>query len=358
MPRQFRRPVQPFLRLSIVIPAYNEEQRLPATLGAIRQFLIAQRWEKSVEILVADDGSQDGTVALVQRLMTHWPLLRVIALPHSGKGGALRGGVMAARGNYIFLCDADLSMPITELPKFLPPFAGPFDILIGSREAPGAERINEPTLRHTMSRVFNTFVRVSVLPGISDTQCGFKCLKRDVAHHLFSELSLSGFGFDVELLALARLRGYTIAEVPIRWVYGAESRVRPVRDTIHMAQEVFTVRLRIKHLAENETPDELAERLRQIWEARVTEILPTMSEDPERDLAYLMPVHSASAAEPQEIVFWTMQDTQEIYVISLTNATELPEHSSPSAWSRTGELPAWMLEQGEETPTAPRPVQT
>ena len=246
------------LRLSIVIPTYNEQHRLPPTLGAIRAYLDRQGWLAFTEVIVADDGSQDGTGAYATRLIPHWRGLSVLLLPHAGKGAALRQGVLAARGEYVFLCDCDLSMPIVELARFFEaPYDG-YDIAIGSREAPGAERFGEPSLRHLMGRVFNRLVRAMVLNGIDDTQCGFKLLRRSVAADLFGRMALDGFGFDVELLALARRRGYSIVEVPIHWYYGRDSRVRPLRDTLRMIAEVWQVRQRLQRQVIHEPNPEVA----------------------------------------------------------------------------------------------------
>lgn len=232
--------------LSIVIPAYNEARRLPASLQAIRRFLARQGWEATTEVIVVDDGSADGTAAVAAQFIRQWPRLSVITLPHAGKGAAIRQGALAARGAQIFFCDADLSMPIDLLPRFLPPEGSAADIVIASREAPGARRFGEPALRHLMGRVFNRLVQALVLPGLDDTQCGFKRLTRAAAQEICGDLRLAGWGFDVELLALARVRGYTIAEVPIDWQYGAESRVRPLRDTLRMVREVWQVRRRLR----------------------------------------------------------------------------------------------------------------
>lgn len=236
------------LFLSIIIPAYNEAERLPDSLRAIQRFLRRQGWEDTTEVLVMDDGSVDGTVGVVAKLIRAWPRLAVISLPHRGKGAALREGALQAQGEFIFLCDADLSMAIDDLPKFLPPDCDEGDILIGSREAPGARRFGEPEYRHVMGRVFNLLVQVLVMRGIDDTQCGFKRLTREAAHTLFAEQELDGLSFDVELLALARLRGYTTVEVPIDWYHRHSSRVRPLRDTLLMMRDIWLVRQRLRRL--------------------------------------------------------------------------------------------------------------
>lgn len=234
------------ITLSIVIPAFNEARRLPDNLRVIHAYLLEQGWATTTEVIVVDDGSRDDTVVQVARLVRGWPGLSIITLPHAGKGAAIRQGALVARGEYIFFCDADLAMPIAELPRFLPPTSPTCDIVIASREAPGARRYNEPEYRHVMGRVFNWLVCRLVMPGIRDTQCGFKRLTRAAARDLCGLQRLNGLGFDVELLALARARGYTIAELPIAWHHATNSRVRPVRDTIAMFRDIWQVRQRMR----------------------------------------------------------------------------------------------------------------
>jgi dolichyl-phosphate beta-glucosyltransferase len=154
----------------------------------------------------------------------------------------VRAGVLAAQGDYVALADADLSMPIEEFDGFAPELLGPYDVAVGSREAPGAVRYHEPAYRHLMGRVFNGLVRRLLLPGLQDTQCGFKCLRREVAAELCQAQTISGFGFDVELLSIARRRGYVIREVPVSWYYVSGSRVSPIRDTVTMVRDVLRVR--------------------------------------------------------------------------------------------------------------------
>lgn len=241
---------EPFL--SLVVPAYNEESRLPDSLAKIAAYLGEQPY--SWEVVVADDGSEDGTAAQVSAFSAREGRIRLLSLPHCGKGAAVRAGILAAKGKLVFICDADLSMPIAEVAKFIPLFAEGYDIAIGSREAPGAKRIGEPFYRHVMGRVFNAVVRLLTVGGFRDTQCGFKCFKASVARELFTHALLYGddgrpikgpmvTGFDVELLLLAVRRGYRVAEVPIDWYYGEGSKVRPVRDTFRMFGDVVRVRL-------------------------------------------------------------------------------------------------------------------
>ncbi|HEX5415690.1 MAG TPA: dolichyl-phosphate beta-glucosyltransferase [Chloroflexota bacterium] len=237
--------------LSIVVPAYNEERRLPASLQAIHQYLAGRAYRS--ELIVVDDGSEDGTAAVAEASQAEIPNLRVIRNPHRGKAYALKSGVLASRGQLVFLCDADLSMPIGEIEKFLPYLSQGFGVAIGSREAPGAHRYGEPPHRHLMGRVFNYLVRLVVMSEFQDTQCGFKCLSREAAFEIFPRLQVRTenvevkgpmvTGFDVELLYLARKLGYRVAEVGIQWHYAPGSKVNPVQDTLRMISDVLKVRI-------------------------------------------------------------------------------------------------------------------
>ncbi len=229
---------QPFL--SLVIPAYNEERRLPSTLPVAIEWLATTPWDW--EIRVVDDGSSDGTCDVVRGLAAEEPRLVLQAEPHRGKGGAVRAGMLASNADYRFLCDADFSMPVQEVERFLPPYLDDYDLAIGTREGPGAVRVDEPESRHIMGRVFNALVTTALVPGIADTQCGFKCLSGAAAQALCSRLTIDGFAFDVELLFLARKAGMRIQEVPITWYYMEASSVKPVRDTWRMIREVARIR--------------------------------------------------------------------------------------------------------------------
>ena len=228
--------------LSVVIPAYNEERRLPETLATIDVFLGGQPY--TWEVVVADDGSEDSTAAIAQKFGQTHAGFRVHTFPHLGKGGAVRQGMLAARGEYRFLCDADLSMPIELLGRLLPPEAPSADIVIGSREADGAHRIGEPHGRWLMGRVFNAFTRLLAVPGIRDTQCGFKVFRREAVEALFPAQTLDGFAFDAEILFLARKRGFSMVEVGIDWHYRAESKVRPFRDGWRTLRDLILIRWR------------------------------------------------------------------------------------------------------------------
>src|SRR5262249_14236408 len=157
---------------------------------------------------------EDSTASVVRSWMGRWHALRLIQARRQGKGGAARAGALAAQGDWIYLADADFSVPIEELPRFLTKSRNE-DLRIGSREAPGAQRYGEPYFRHLMGRVFNLIVRTLLIPGISDTQCGFKLIRREVARDLCLHQTIPGWTFDVELLYIARLRGYSIREIPV-----------------------------------------------------------------------------------------------------------------------------------------------
>ncbi len=235
---------RPFL--SIIIPAYNEEYRLPLSLEKIRHFLRSQPYR--TEVLVVENGSSDDTSGVVERfrlqLSPDEPFTVDLLHSERGKGAAVKAGMLAAKGEYLFMCDVDLSMPIEEVNKFLPPKMNvhEYDVAIASREIEGAIRYDEPSYRHVMGRVFNFVVRTLIIPGIEDTQCGFKCFTREAAQQIFPYQTISGWGFDPEILYIARLRGLNMMEVPINWYYMTESRVNPIRDTVNMVREVLRIR--------------------------------------------------------------------------------------------------------------------
>lgn len=233
---------QPFL--SIILPAHNEENRLPETLKQIEKYLDSQNFES--ELIIVENASSDSTFALANEFASRVPNCRVLREPVPGKGNAVRTGMLAARGAYRFVCDADLSMSIDQVNVFLPPQRDGYDIAIGSREAPGAQRIDEPAYRHLIGRVFNTMVRWLTLPGLQDTQCGFKCFTAQAAETLFPLQRMNGWTFDVEILAIALRRGYKVVEVPIRWKYFPGSKVNVIRDSLRMAMDLLTIRRRLR----------------------------------------------------------------------------------------------------------------
>lgn len=227
--------------LSLIIPAYNEGQRLPQTLPQVISFIVAQSYP--AEVLVVNNNSQDDTRAIAQEFADEFPFVFVLDEPTQGKGAAVRTGMNAAKGEYLFMADADLSMPIEEVDKFMPPKLDGYDIAIASREIKGAVRYNEPGYRHLMGRIFNFIVKVLAVPGFQDTQCGFKCFRRQVALDILDTQTIDGWAFDVELLYIAQRRGYRIVEVPVNWYYRANSRINPIRDAIDMVREVVKIRL-------------------------------------------------------------------------------------------------------------------
>jgi dolichyl-phosphate beta-glucosyltransferase len=226
--------------LSIIIPAHNEEHRLPGSLEKIIAFLARQPYE--YEVIIVENGSADDTVGMARRYAERFPYIRLYQETARGKGLAVRRGMLETRGKYRFICDADLSMPIEEVSKFLPPALDGYDVAIASREAPGAVRYDEPWYRHVIGRIFNLLIRLIAVRGFEDTQCGFKCFRDEVADDLFSVQTLNGIGFDVELLFVAQKRGYRIVEVPIHWYYSAESRMRLVRDSMRALMELLIIR--------------------------------------------------------------------------------------------------------------------
>jgi glycosyltransferase involved in cell wall biosynthesis len=226
--------------LSIVIPAYNEEERLPLTLGQISNFIDSQSYP--AEIIVVENGSSDRTLDIARDFTSRIPYLRVFHEEKNGKGLAVKRGMLEAEGEYRFICDADLSMPIEEVNRFIPPALNDMDIAIASREAPGAVRYDEPEYRHIVGRVFNTLVRILALPGLQDTQCGFKCFQGDIAEELFPKQTISGWTFDVEILYIAHRRRYQIIEVPIPWYFNPNSKVRVLRDSVRMFLDLLKIR--------------------------------------------------------------------------------------------------------------------
>jgi len=194
------------------------------------------------EVLVVENGSNDRTLEIAQAFAQHKSNLYVLEESQRGKGNAVRRGMLDARGEYRFICDADLSMPIEEITKFIPPALVDFDIAIGSREAPGAVRYNEPPYRHLGGRGINLIIQMFILPGLNDTQCGFKCFHAKTAEMLFSMQSIMGWSFDIEILYIARRKHLRFKEIPIHWYYGSDSKVSAFRDAIRMISDIFRIR--------------------------------------------------------------------------------------------------------------------
>ncbi len=225
------------MRLSIVIPAYNEAQRLPETLKTILSFFSART--ESVEIVVVDDGSTDGTAAVAKSIDAS---IRVISHPRNmGKGAAVRSGMLAAQGDYRYLCDADLSTPIAEIDHFLTA-AQTADIVIGSRRAPGARvEKSQAWWKVWFGKLGNLYIQALVAPGIHDSQCGFKLFGRQTME-IFEQQLIQRWGYDFELIFLARQHRFRIVELPVTWVNDARSTVRWY-DYFRTLSEVLQVRL-------------------------------------------------------------------------------------------------------------------
>ncbi|MEX2028245.1 MAG: dolichyl-phosphate beta-glucosyltransferase [Candidatus Curtissbacteria bacterium] len=237
--------------LSVIVPAYNEQPNFEkGLLDSVPQYLEKQNY--TYEILIVDDGSSDKTAKLSEDFAKKYKNVRVIKNPHQGKAETVKKGVQEASGEYILFTDFDQATPIAEIEKLLPLFPQ-YDIAIGSRQLPGAKREKEPFHRHLMGLVFNMIVQVIAVKGIWDTQAGFKCFKKEVAKELFGQLKVYGKGkqvqgalvtaFDVELLFIARKKGFKIKEVPIIWHAVATSRVSPLKDSARMFRDVLKVRL-------------------------------------------------------------------------------------------------------------------
>lgn len=230
------------ISISIVVPAYNEAARIGATLETLCEHFQQRSWDW--EIRVVDDGSTDETAGIAQSVAAEEPRLVVQREPHRGKGGAVKAGLLAAKGAHRFMCDADLSMPISELKSFLPPLLDGYDVAIGTREGVAARRVGEPRSRHLVGRMFNLAVQRLVLPGIEDSQCGFKMFTAAAVQAILPHTLVDGWAFDVEMLAIARAKGLRIVEVPIEWHYRSESRLSVARDGLGMLREILAIRSR------------------------------------------------------------------------------------------------------------------
>ncbi len=226
--------------LSLIIPAHNEANRLPASLDAVHRYLLTLPYE--TEVIVIENNSSDATSDIVRKWMETMPQLRLIGLEQPGKGNAIRTGMLAAKGEYRFMADADFSMRVEEIGNFLPDGKAAAPVAIASREAPGSRRVGEPFYRHLIGRVYNLLVRLLVLPGLQDTQCGFKCFSAEAAEAIFPLQRLEGWSFDVEVLTIARELGFEVTEVPITWHYQPGSRMHLLRDSLQMAKDLFTIR--------------------------------------------------------------------------------------------------------------------
>ena len=231
--------------LSVVIPAYNEEDRLPPSLVQMADYL-AHSPLKS-ELIVVDDGSSDATVTRVEALQAEGIPLTLIRHPvNRGKGAAVATGVLASKGEYVLFTDADLSTPPEDVEALLAALRAGADLAIGSRALDRTlTQVHQPWMRDRMGRVFNMFVQAIVLPGLQDTQCGFKAFRGDLGRQIFAEMESTGFEFDVELLYRARRLGAVIKEIPVHWRNSADTRVSAVRDSSKMFVALFRIRRKV-----------------------------------------------------------------------------------------------------------------
>lgn len=236
---------------TVIIPAYNESFRIASSLRVVLDYLADQEYESNV--LLMDDGSTDDTAVVARSLIPEHPTLTVHTIPHGGKAAAVLRGMEIATGDYILFADADLATPISYLGEFREAISQGADVAIGSREGETASRIGEPEFRHLMGRGFNALIRVLVLPGIHDTQCGFKMFTASARDKILPRLRLyreqggemtspKVTAFDVELLVVAKRLGLEIAIVPVTWTYGEQSKVSPIGDTVTNFSDVAHVK--------------------------------------------------------------------------------------------------------------------
>ena len=230
------------LDLSVIIPAFNEESLIVSTLDCLHSYLSAR--PQSFEILVVDDGSQDKTVEFVRQLQKTHERLRLLSNPQNmGKGFSIQRGVLESRGQLIIFTDADLPYKLDAIDGFLQALQSGCDLAIGSRVLPGSEVKGVPMLRYAAGQIFSWMVQAVLFQGLPDTQCGFKSFKAQAAKEIFRSLTIGGFGFDVEMLFIARKRKYSIQPVPVHMIeHRQRSRVRLMSDSLKMFANLFMVR--------------------------------------------------------------------------------------------------------------------
>ena len=230
------------MELSVVVPCFNEAVRLPGSLEQVAAYLEMQG--AAFELLLVDDGSRDSTPQLIREAASADDHVQAVLLAaNRGKGRAVAEGVARSRGGMVLISDADFSAPIEEMPKLEAAIAAGADVAVGSRAKRGAREVDQPLHRRLMGKTFNLLVQGLLLPGIWDTQCGFKLFRGDVARELFGRLRTDGFAYDVEILVLARRSGYRISEVPVRWINSSTTRVQTVRHSREMLSDVLHIRL-------------------------------------------------------------------------------------------------------------------
>lgn len=227
--------------LSVIVPAYNEEKRIGPSLESIADYLKKQTY--SWEVIVADDGSTDGTVMVAERKLMGLPHKILKTTVNGGKGSAVKRGMLAAVGQYRLFTDADLSTPIEETARLLKELQGDFDVVIGSRALSGSNvLVHQNFIRESMGRIFNGCARLLAFRGIHDSQCGFKAFNAEAAEYLFNHQKLPGFSFDVEIVFLAQKQGYRLLEIPVTWCNSEQSRVRLLSDPLLMFWDLLKIR--------------------------------------------------------------------------------------------------------------------
>ena len=226
----------------MVVPCFNEEARLPPSLAAALAYL--ESAGRAYELVLVDDGSCDATPRLIREAERSHPTVRgVLLAPNRGKGRALAEGVRVTTGRLVLISDVDFSAPIEELPKLEAAIEGGAGVAIGSRAKRGAREVDQPLHRRAMGKGFNLLVQALLLPGLWDTQCGFKLFRGEVARDLFGRMQTDGFAFDVEVLYLARRSGLEVTEVPVRWKNSDTTRVQAVRHSREMLMDLLRIRM-------------------------------------------------------------------------------------------------------------------
>jgi dolichyl-phosphate beta-glucosyltransferase len=230
----------------VVIPAYNEEARLRSSVERVVAYL--RQGTRSYELIVVDDGSRDATADTVDVMNAAGAGIRLIRHPvNLGKGAAVRTGVLASKGDVVLFTDADLSTPITDADPLIHALADGADVAIGSRAVDRRlVEVHQPIYRETMGRIFNLFVQAILLPGLHDTQCGFKAFRGDSGRSLFASMESRGFDFDPEVLYRARRQGMVIREIPVHWRNSPDTRVSAFKDSARMFSALFRIRRRVR----------------------------------------------------------------------------------------------------------------
>jgi dolichyl-phosphate beta-glucosyltransferase len=232
--------------LSVVIPAYNEEARLTSSVERVLEYL--RRGTRTYELIVVDDGSSDGTAGTVDAMNAAGSGILLVRHPvNLGKGAAVRTGVLASKGDIVLFTDADLSTPISDAETLFRALADGADVAIGSRALDRKlVEVHQPLYRETMGRIFNLFVQAILLPGLHDTQCGFKAFRGDIGRRLFAPMVSRGFDFDPEVLYRARRQGLVIREIAVHWRNSPDTRVSALSDSAKMFSALFRIRRRVR----------------------------------------------------------------------------------------------------------------